>query len=442
MSGANNSKVIVASGAALVVGLAVGGLVVYGLKKPRSLPAGDTVPRLISGADKKKKWTLLVFLNANNNLDSFGDMDVREMQRADRPDINIVVQHASLSKRTVTRDVVTAGKVTTVEKLDWATTDMGDYTVLRDFLVWGAHMFPAEHYFVDVWNHGNGWTPVTDRRRRVARDISIDDHTGNAISPQQLGYALKDMQSAIGRKVDVYGSDACLMAMVEVYAELQGVVDYAVGSQEVEPGDGWPYHDWLARWGSTPREVAVSLAELYTEGIDAATLSVVDMERLPLLLGALAETRAAIEASPSEVLPAISRSYRMTGSPEFVDIASFATRFKGDSPASKRLGQAVAETVVYSRGKPPYSQASGINVWLPASYDGNLFRVYESLAFDAATKWSDGIQAYLLPSKDTPNQPPPKMYRQPMPDYTKNWGAPRQVRSGGPHGQSRRSVGI
>jgi len=36
--------------------------------------------------------------------------------------------------------------------------DMGHYQTLIDFIQWGKYEFsPAEHYFINVWDHGTGW---------------------------------------------------------------------------------------------------------------------------------------------------------------------------------------------------------------------------------------------------------------------------------------------
>src|SRR5207249_497818 len=92
---------------------------------------------------------------------------------------------------------------------------------------------------------------------------------GNHITTLQLGQAIQEVSKAIGHKLDVYGSDACLMSMVEVAGEMSKSVDTFVGSEEVEPGEGWPYVTLLKRWSanpkSTPAQVGKILAEEYVK---------------------------------------------------------------------------------------------------------------------------------------------------------------------------------
>ena len=75
--------------------------------------------------------------------------------------VNVVVQWASKARGTalrlkVQRDNDTEN-VTSPVLADLGRVDMGDYKKLTEFVKWGMEKFPAKHYLVDVWNHGNGW---------------------------------------------------------------------------------------------------------------------------------------------------------------------------------------------------------------------------------------------------------------------------------------------
>ena len=380
--------IAVAVGIALVV---TGGATYAAVSsRSRAAPVGEFVPPSPVDPAAVKPWTLLIFLNGNNNLDDFGTQNVEAMKRANNPNVNIVVQWASGGSQTVTRNLVSYNHIETIETLNWSSTDMGSYLELQEFLLWGIQRYPAQHYFVDVWNHGNGWAPA------ISRDISVDDHTGNAISPQQLGAAIAAASQAIGRKIDVYGSDACLMAMIEVYAEMLDSVDYAVGSQELEPGEGWPYYEWIQSWGATPRDVAVNLATLYTASTPNVTLSVVDMSLLNSLVDAMGGLGAAIKTTPAGVVPIIEQAISMPAYPDNVDIGSFVQGYNPNTPASQAVATALENCVIYTRGTGLYTQFTGLNVWMPTQNDANLLRVYKTLAFDQRTLWSQAIEAYLL----------------------------------------------
>ena len=52
----------------------------------------------------EKEWTFLLYLNGNNNLDSFGKLNINQMEAAGSSDaVNLVVQWASLANRDTRR---------------------------------------------------------------------------------------------------------------------------------------------------------------------------------------------------------------------------------------------------------------------------------------------------------------------------------------------------
>ena len=165
-----------------------------------------------------KEWTFLIYLNGNNNLDSFGKMNINQMEKiGSTAKVNIVVQWASLENGKTKRLYITKDSDTTtvtskiVEEM--GQVDMGDYHSVINFVKWGAENYPAQHYFVDIWDHGSGWH---FKPGETMKDISWDETTGNHITTEQLATALSESSKIIGHKIDIYGSDACLMAMVEI----------------------------------------------------------------------------------------------------------------------------------------------------------------------------------------------------------------------------------
>ena len=245
-----------------------------------------------SHADNMKEWTFLTFLNGHNNLDSFGAMNIGQMEQIGSTDqLNIVVQWASSAAPTTQRIFVKKGSHDVVQ--DMPRVDMGNYQNLVDFVRWGVQNYPAKHYFINIWNHGGGWHKFIKSGGVQAQDISWDDFSGNHITTEELGVAMSQSAQIIGHKVDIYGSDACLMAMGEVTAEMADSVAYSVGSEETEPGNGWPYSTFLTRWTAiatpTAAQVSTMLAEEYgkaytTAGIYGATditFSAMDMSQLP-----------------------------------------------------------------------------------------------------------------------------------------------------------------
>lgn len=197
-----------------------------------------------------KDWTILVFLNGNNNLDSFGKEDMNEMEKVGSTErINVVAQWASYSTRKTQRVFVqkdtNVNTVTSPVLENMGLVDMGSVDELIAFVKWGVEKYPAKHYLIDIWNHGNGWQK--NNIQTIFKDISYDDFSGNRITTEELGSSMAEIKSIIGHNVDILGFDACLMAMAEVSGEVMDSVDFTVGSEDLEPGDGWPYDDFLAK---------------------------------------------------------------------------------------------------------------------------------------------------------------------------------------------------
>lgn len=369
-----------------------------------------------------KEWTVLVFLNGHNNLDPFGHEDVNEMEKVGSTDkVNVVVQWASLSNGRTRRLLVQKDNdpynVTspTVESL--SPVDMGSRDELIKFLKWGMRKYPAKRYFVDVWNHGNGWRDVEPSQlevkgSRIVKNISYDDLTNNKINTVDLAKAMREVAKFIGRKIDVYGSDACLMGMVEIASEMRASVSYFVGSQETEPGAGWPYDIWLnlvRQYGGalSGKDMAVSLLKAYNfsygprgdQRPSSTTLSVLDLSKIDNLNNSLRLLKDRVLAGGVDTLSAFTGSYQNAVSfdyADYVDIGdvmkgfALRTRDRAALQAANAVQVALQNTVVANRTRDEKANARGLSIWLPPemeTYRGFL-RDYQRLQFEQATGWS------------------------------------------------------
>ncbi|MBI5744553.1 MAG: hypothetical protein HY952_08395 [Elusimicrobia bacterium] len=217
-------------------------------------------------ARPEKEWTIMVYVNAKNNLEKFGLKDMNEMELVGSGDRhNVVVELGRMAgyddsdgdwtgaRRYLVRRDGDPAAITSPVVRELPGADMGDYKHLVEFGRWAKAAYPAKKYMLIVWNHGSGW----DKGRALngARGISYDDETGNYINTPQLAQALKEMGG-----VDVYGSDACLMQMAEVVYEIKDHAKYVVGSEETEPGDGYTYDAFLAPLAARPDMTAEELA--------------------------------------------------------------------------------------------------------------------------------------------------------------------------------------
>ena len=312
------------------------------------------------------KWTILVYLNAANDLQFWARSNVNAMERvAGNPDVRFVLQW----KEAVLPDspnpnfvgtrrylVKPDGTNTIVSELiqDMGTNvDMGAPSTLSDFINWGKTFYPAERYVLVVWNHGNGWRRGPADWNYPTRAVSYDDQTGNAIQTWQLS-------QAIGNHVlDILAWDASLMQMMEVAYEVKDRALYIAGSEESPPAEGYPYDLIFDDFRDNPDAPTKTLSQAFVTGMlkfpwvgRRITQSVVDTGRLADLAAAVNSFAAELIANKDSIASEIqtirsqAQSYSNQTSPYpriYRDLYDVANRVEAmiDIPALDAAAQAV-----------------------------------------------------------------------------------------------------
>jgi hypothetical protein len=294
------------------------------------------------------EWTIMIFLNADNNLEPFGLKDFREMAKIGSTDkVNVVVQFDRNGGWATTSPQWKGCYRFKVEKnmaplpaqavASLGDTNMGNGATLRNFVDWAMTTYPAKKYMLAVWNHGQGWRhfqtvrpnvnglelsrfrdfrasriareaarqerSISYRRRGqtavpeptqaipldltvsgAVRSVSSDDTSRDTLYNREIQECLR------GVTLDVIGFDACLMAMVETGYALRDAGRVMVASEELEPGDGWNYEDWLGTLVQTPDMSAADLGKVMVDSYrnhyegpgnePATTLSAIDLSKM------------------------------------------------------------------------------------------------------------------------------------------------------------------
>jgi len=269
----------------------------------------------------KSKWTFMVYLDADNNLEPAGIGDFMEMSSVgSSEDVNIIVQmdrrdgyDTSYGNWTGTRRfLIQKNDTPAVTPLDdLGEKNMGDPGVLQDFVEWGVMNYPAQHYALVIWNHGDGWRVLLEERTvkvrtaltrgepdwGVARLVATDDTDNDVLYMKEVQTALESAKQNLQEhlntevKLDIVGYDACLMGMVEVSYAMRNVANCMVGSENTEPGNGWPYHTILnalvSEPTSTPEVLASDIVTKYVNSYPTSTgitQSAVDISKLNSLV--------------------------------------------------------------------------------------------------------------------------------------------------------------
>ncbi|HXH07980.1 MAG TPA: clostripain-related cysteine peptidase [Vicinamibacterales bacterium] len=327
---------------------------------------------------------------------------------------------------------------------DLGPTNTGDPGVLKDFISFGVRRYPARATMLLLSNHGSGfWVPpemLSGEGRRPrrrgrglrhgsfqptregllapdpVRGIAYDDGSGDCLDNRELKQVVAHAHRVLGRPVDVVGMDACLMTMLEVAYQLREHARILVGSEELEPGAGWPHAtilgDLVARPAMTPAELGAAVVRRYAEfyGTDGPdiTQSAIDLGKLDDLVGAVDRlARVLLGALSSSSLElALYRAWRQTlrfFDDLYADLHHFAVNLaaattrrdvRNAAIAVQRAIEAEDGPVIAERhGGRRMAPARGLSIYFPPFRDPAVF--YRELDFARRTRWADFLDAYM-----------------------------------------------
>lgn len=261
----------------------------------------------------------MLYMNADNDLDPYALMDFEEMAAVKYSSrVNVVVQldrygsgdtdaQWGETRRFLIRQNLKPTRSNSFQGFE-EETNMGDPATLEAFVAWARKSFPAERYMLIIWSHGDGWrrpgrgtsgrrgAPDPRERERavnkaeelLAKGLLTDDalaSLGLEQTPLSGQYRtisedetnnhdplyVREVQDALesalggGARLDVVGFDSCLMQMLETGYAMRNVAEVMVGSEELEPIQGWNYGDWLQTLADTPDLDAPTLGKLLVE---------------------------------------------------------------------------------------------------------------------------------------------------------------------------------
>ncbi|HEY3416743.1 MAG TPA: clostripain-related cysteine peptidase [Armatimonadota bacterium] len=419
------SAVTDSSGYFLLTGVATGAhtLVVslagyQALQIPVTVVANQTTRISSSGTltPAARKWTIMVYMNADNNLEQYGIENMNQMESVpDNDQVAVLVQFdRSPAYDTSNGNWVGAKRflvrhdndMTTINSTlldDLGSTDMGVPSTLSDFIAWGEQLYPAEHYMVVLWDHGSGWR-ASSVVTGFTRGISYDDSSGHYLRTTDLPGGL-----TASSPIDIVAMDACLMQMMEVDYQIRNQCRYVVASEEDVPGDGYPYQTWLADLAANPSMTPAAFADAiahdtvnyYASSASYVVHSVVDTGQLEGVASALDQFASAMIAAAG-ASPAGFATARSTAESyadyDFKDIIDYANKVKANvtdatvRSTANSLISAVQGAVVSNYTSR--SNSHGLSIYVPtaASYN-QVSATYIPLGFASATHWNEWLAA-------------------------------------------------
>ncbi len=227
--------------------------------------------------DSSAPWTFMIYLDGDNNLDNAGAMNIDSMISGLIPEteVNVIVLWDRFEAPAGIYKVTSDG----LQELQaMGEVDMDDPQTLYNFVKYSIINFPAEKYFLDLWNHGAG----------VFGICSDDESTEFRImKPNEVKEAISDACSETNSYINVLGFDACVMSMVEVGYEMKDVTDIFIASEMNIPFVGWPYEAIMSYLSQNPgvdpvtfsKELTRLYVDFYPPGY-LVQLSAIDLDLL------------------------------------------------------------------------------------------------------------------------------------------------------------------
>ena len=399
------------------------------------------------------KWTFMVYLDADNNLEEYGIQDFNEMEEiGSTDDVHIIVQMDRIPgednsngdwtdtrRYRIIKDS-NSYSITSPLLENLGEVNMGDPNSLIEFVNWARTNYPAQHYCLVLWDHGDGWRKVnaasmtalkenrrtdqnylhTDRNtsamdkliefgKNRSRSICHDDTDGDYLSNDEIAQAL----AAVGIKIDIVGYDACLMAMFECAYEIRDYADFLVGSEEEEPSEGWPYNLLLEPLVNnpliTPLEFAQVIVDKYGEfyngnfGSDQ-TQSAFDLSSVNETLTAINNfAQAIIDDNESWIAvrdaKAATDNYAQF---EHIDLYDFTDNLQvmaendtiKDTAAD--LKTALSSFVIRNYTEYSHENAYGVAIYFPheTMYSAAYTSPYTAIDFPVDSQWDEFLHAY------------------------------------------------
>jgi len=385
----------------------------------------------LSSAQAEKKWTVMVYCCADNNLDWAGVNDLNELELSGSDDdINIIflldrwgsgdthlyyVLHDSLGlpfgddNNTISTIIDDTAPWLAVEE------DMGNPSTLSDFVLWTLANYPAEHYLLSIWDHGSGIFKNGDQNF-ITKGECWDDNGGDPddyIDLAEFKSVMAAASASIGRKLDIVGHDVCIGGQYETHYQARDFANISIASADNEPFDGWDYEGPFVNLKSnpdmTPEELSYQIVQYYYDwygpGPDCCnTQAAVDLRIMQSDFMPVFEqfNQMMIDNFNDHMFDLMSSRVNCASynQPNF-DFWQYVEEVSGNANLPQDLRD-VADTLLLKLDQmfihnltANYTSGTGCTIWFPNNYSKNSdVDDYESKIDFAQTSWTRFLRVF------------------------------------------------
>lgn len=388
-------------------------------------------------AAPKRDWTVLYYLNGNNDLQPDLVRNLIDVEKVGPTDQVTIV--AQLSRAPEEKKSNLDGSWTGMRRYEISQSsgrrklgskpihvqaespNHGESATLADFLEWGMKNYPAKHTMLVIGDHGKGY-----------QGTGFDYLHKDVLDLKEF------QQSLAGHKPDLLVMDACEMGAVEVAYQLRDSAKILVASEEIVGTKGLPHKDFLghliANPKQTPQQLAKDLIRLSADDtmnlLDkgkapaAEQLAAIRLDRMQPLTDSLAELgrKLATSSIPRAQLKGLieeTQHFNLDSDQrpdcDYRDIAHFCRLLSEEvedssiQAAARKVEKALSGVLLANHNAgEELMEGNGLSVYLPSSpiqaaptmkSPGGKHTLpqlaYQELEFDRTTGWSQWLEKYF-----------------------------------------------
>lgn len=265
---------------------------------------------------------------------------------------------------------------------------MTNPNTLTDFIKYSVDNFPANRYFLILWDHGGG----------SQSGFGYDEvyPKSGSLSPNLIGRAILES----GIKFDMVGFDACLMANLETALALEPYADYMVASEETEPGTGWYYTNWIKMLENNTSTPTVTIAKQIIDDYvssqkssgEEITQSVVDLGELVYNINEPFKTMSnsintkldSQDYNDIAIARSNTKEFSKDSRLDQIDLVDFATKLNVEG--SNELINAVKSAVKYNKTYN-INNSYGLSIFFPYSsleLVSSMVEIYDDINMESS----------------------------------------------------------
>ena len=392
--------------------------------------------------DPNRDWLMLVYLNGDNSLADEAAFNIKQMETGfPESGMDVIVlwdcpiekmkdghmNHPKLGRIRKSRH--TEPNILDSEVLkDFGALDMADPKLLAAFIEGAVKAYPATHHVLFTWDHGGGWASLNNDDYAPGKPNHRDDMN----LPKLREGMIAGMKAAGLKKWDIMVFDMCLMAQIEVAAQIHDLADVMVASEELVPGKGMPYTHVMEAFGKgtlggrgVAKNIVLEFDKFHKEDKQrSTTLSALDLTYFD-------EVNAKLNAVCDKLIPAmpkgwsgLARSYfyaeqynsshedfrRGKNARQSIDLLDTLKKCRSGMPGFPAEAeyaafvQAMDRFVIVSANSQRRRMSNGVAVYAPVikeAYNPD----YEQTEFAKVSHWPRLLQS-LYPEQAKNNEPP------------------------------------